>query len=378
MTKARLTKYRGDLSPAQIAHGINAARRNARRLADDAKLLLDSGRYPTAAAIAALSVEESGKSSVLRGLALSPNVDVRRNAWRDYRSHRSKNAAWILPELVAKGARDLDSLRLAADSSAEHTAILDQLKQIGFYTDCLGDAHWSEPAEVIDEDLARSLVGIANLLAREGTVTEREMELWVEHMRPVYGAPPVLMKAALLNWFAAMRENGLWEDGDIGVDAFVWGEATLQMLLEFWEGFAAFVAREGEIVTRINSPTPQHWLGISGVGRPGFHLYGVICTWSPSGGHELRAELVINGHDADHYFDLLHADRQDVEEEHKFSDEMEWYNPAGVQQGNIYWRLPTDFGDRELRTGQYRWLLERVEALHRILAPRVNALPVPE
>ena len=108
MTKARLTKYRGDLSPAQIAHGINAARRNARRLADDAKLLLDSGRYPTAAAIAALSVEESGKSSVLRGLALSPNVDVRRNAWRDYRSHRSKNAAWILPELVAKGARDLD------------------------------------------------------------------------------------------------------------------------------------------------------------------------------------------------------------------------------------------------------------------------------
>ncbi len=287
MTKTRLTKYRGDLSPAQIAHGINAARRNARRLADDAKLLLDSGRYPTAAAIAALSVEESGKSSVLRGLALSPNVDVRRNAWKDYRSHRSKNAAWILPELVAKGARDLDSLRLAADSSAEHTAILDQLKQIGFYTDCLGDAHWSEPAKVIDENLARSLVGIANLLAREGTVTEREMELWVEHMRPVYGAPPILMNTALLNWFAAMRQNGLWEDGDIGVDAFVWGKATLQMLLDFWEGFAAFVAREGEIVTSINALRPQHWLGISGVGRPGFHLYGVICTWSPSGGHEL-------------------------------------------------------------------------------------------
>ncbi len=49
---------------------------------------------------------------------------------------------------------------------------------------------------------------------------------------------------------------------------------------------------------------------------------------------------------------------------------MEWYNPTGVQQRKIYWRLPTDFGDRDLRTDQYRWLLERVEALHRILAPR--------
>ena len=72
------------------------------------------------------------------------------------------------------------------------------------------------------------------------------------------------------------------------------------------------------------------------------------------------------------------SDRHDVEEEHEFGDEMEWYNPTGVQQRKIYWRLPTDFGDRDLRTDQYRWLLERVEALHRILAPRVKVLPVPQ
>lgn len=40
--------------------------------------------------------------------------------------------------------------------------------------------------------------------------------------------------------------------------------------------------------------------------------------------------------------------------------------------------LTCDFMDRDLHTDQYRWLLERVEALHRILAPRVKALPVPE
>ncbi len=122
MSKAKLRQYSGELDAAQISCGMNAACRNARRLADDARLLLDAGRYPTAASLAALSIEESGKASVLRGLALAPTEEARRRAWKDYRSHRSKNAAWILPELAAKGARDLEALRLAADPSAEHTA----------------------------------------------------------------------------------------------------------------------------------------------------------------------------------------------------------------------------------------------------------------
>ena len=153
---------------------------------------------------------------------------------------------------------------------------------------------------------------------------------------------------------------------------------TQRMQLIFWEGFAEFVSRKGAIVKKTHSPRPQHWLGMLGVGRGGFFLVGVVSTWSEGGGHELRAELVITGQDTDHYFDLLHANRHDVEEEHEFSDEMEWYNPTGAQQRKIYWRLPTDFGDRDLRTDQYRWLLERVEALHRILAARVMALPVPQ
>ena len=48
-----------------------------------------------------------------------------------------------------------------------------------------------------------------------------------------------------------------------------------------------------------------------------------------------------------------------LDEEYEFSDEMEWYNPTRAQQRKIYWRLLTDFGDQDLRTDQYRWLLER-------------------
>lgn len=203
---------------------MNAARRNARRLADDAKLLLDAGRVPTAASLAALSIEESGKVNVLRHLAFSPNDDARRRAWKDYRSHRSKNAAWILPELVAAGARDLESFRPAVDPKAEHTAVLDQVKQIGLYTDCLADAHWSEPEKVIEQELAKSLVAIADLFAKEETVTVKEIELWIKHMRPVYGAPLDWMKTALLNWYAEMREDGLWEEGVVSVETFLRGQ----------------------------------------------------------------------------------------------------------------------------------------------------------
>lgn len=61
MTSSKLPQFKGELSAAQIASGMNAARRNARRLADDARLLLDAERFSSAASIAVLSIEESGK-----------------------------------------------------------------------------------------------------------------------------------------------------------------------------------------------------------------------------------------------------------------------------------------------------------------------------
>ena len=78
--------------------------------------------------------------------------------------------------------------------------------------------------KAIDERLAKQLVSIADLLALEQSFTSREIELWTEHMLPVYGAPLDEMKAALLRWYAAMREAGLYTDGDIDVESFVRGD----------------------------------------------------------------------------------------------------------------------------------------------------------
>jgi len=144
---------------------------------------------------------------------------------------------------------------------------------------------------------------------------------------------------------------------------------TQQTQLAFWKGFAEFVSRKGTVVKKTHSPRAQQWLGIAGVGRTGFFLQGLITVWNG----ELKAELQITGQDTDHYFDLHYAARHELAKVHEI-DYLEWYNPDGVQRRSIHWRCSTDFGDPDLRTEQYRWLLDRAEALHRILAPRVKEL----
>ena len=163
--------------------------------------------------------------SILRHFAMARDLPDWRRIWEDYRNHRSKNVGWILPDLVAAGARDLDSLHLAAQADAEHTALLDNVKQIGFYSDCLGNAHWSEPEKVIDRRLAQMLVKIADLFAAKEAVTSEEMELWISHLGPAYGSTLETMKEALLNWYRAMNDAGLLPQNDTLVEPFIMGSS---------------------------------------------------------------------------------------------------------------------------------------------------------
>jgi AbiV family abortive infection protein len=220
MTGSNLQQYRGSLNAGQVSNGINAAARNCRRLIDDSKLLLGNQRYPSAASLAILAIEEAGKVSILREVALEKTPEERAKAWRRYRSHTKKNVAWILPQLVAEGAKRLKDLRPLFDEKSEHPRILDDVKQVGFYTDCLGKAHWSEPAVVVDEALARELVSIAEVLKPTAEVTTREIELWIKHVGPAWRGPMEWMKKALLNWRAEMVEEGLAVN-DKGWEAFL-------------------------------------------------------------------------------------------------------------------------------------------------------------
>lgn len=222
----KLASYKGRLSFAQIAEGMTAASENAARLAQDAKLLLDAGRLPTACSLAALSIEESGKVSILRAMSLVRDDNELKDEWKRYRSHTNKNVQWLFPQLVAQGARKLDDFRPLFEKDAEHPYLLDQVKQLGFYTDCLGNSgHWSIPEEVIDSELAAQIVATAELLSSASPTSKREIELWVKHVGPVWKKDLSLMKCAVANWYQAMQEEGLAPDGENGMEKFMYDEA---------------------------------------------------------------------------------------------------------------------------------------------------------
>src|SRR5581483_1935509 len=218
----KLDQYKERLSPAEIADGINAAQRNAQRLAIDARILLQAGSHATAAAIAALSIEEAGKTSILRQLALAATPADIKATWRDYRSHTSKSSAWILPQLVARGARKLDDFFSLFDPDSDHPDLLNQVKQIALYTDCYGERHWSEPTNVLTAELATQLVLTAEVLAKGSIVTAREIELWVEHLGPVWKRDPAWLRKALENWYSALQAEGLKEPGPNRMAGFIW------------------------------------------------------------------------------------------------------------------------------------------------------------
>src|SRR5690606_22607539 len=95
------------------------------------------------------------------------------------------------------------------------------LKQLGFYTDCLGKVNWSQPADVITEEVSTSMVRLAEIFSEKEEATELEIELWVKHMRPVWKSE--WMKQGLVNWHDDMVAHGLADDPG-GMERFVFGD----------------------------------------------------------------------------------------------------------------------------------------------------------
>jgi AbiV family abortive infection protein len=221
MAAKKLDQYTGTLNPAQIAAGMNAALQNARRLADDATLLLDNKRHCSATALAILSIEESGKLSILRMLASADSADQAKGIWREYRSHTKKNVMGAFLDLFIQGARRLDHFAPLFDQAAEHPHLIDQIKQLALYSDCLGDAHWSEPQEVIDESLARSMVLMASLLSKDKEVLSIEIELWVRYVAPHLHGNRETAERSLEMWYAEMQRRGLAPEGRNAMAQFV-------------------------------------------------------------------------------------------------------------------------------------------------------------
>ena len=205
----RLVHYKGFLTTEKIAFGMTAAGQNAKRLADDAQRLFDAERYPSALSLAVLSLEESGKHSILREMSTATTGEQILGLSKRYRRHTSKHTLTLMPERIANGARRAIEFAECVEGGATgEKATYDSLKQIGFYTDCLGKGHWSIPTDVIGRSIAEILVRFAiTTSATEKVTSNREIELWVTHMQAGFTRP------RLIAWASAMVSEGLSPDG---------------------------------------------------------------------------------------------------------------------------------------------------------------------
>jgi AbiV family abortive infection protein len=232
---SQVTQYRGALTPEQASEGIALARANASRLIADAELLLDADRHPSAIALAILAIEELGKVQIIKMIVLHSEEAALKKSWREYRSHRAKNVQWIIPSLAAGGARTLIDLKPATDIEGEHTAMLDTIKQLAFYTDCLNASpHWSAPVDVIDPEFAESIIAVAKLLNRDRVTEVKELELWVELFGPYYDKPG--MVEALLRFQQRMVDEGLTDTPVATMEAFVRGQPIAATSAETGDG----------------------------------------------------------------------------------------------------------------------------------------------
>lgn len=115
MRKKKLnTQYNGALTAKQVADGMNAARENALRLYEDAKSLFDARRFPSACALAVLSIEEAGKLAILRRMSGVTDGTKLKALWREYRTYTAKNRMWIIRDLALSDARTIGDMKKIA------------------------------------------------------------------------------------------------------------------------------------------------------------------------------------------------------------------------------------------------------------------------
>ena len=151
---------------------------------------------------------------------------------------------------------------------------------------------------------------------------------------------------------------------------------TKEMQLRYWTAFRdVLLSTEGP--ARPQKAHPDNYL-IMTIGRSGFHLAG----GTNSRDSWIRAELYLNHgelkkrapySDANAYFHALEQAREAIERELKFSLEWEGLSTKGSCRVATYKRHcdPTDESDWPV---QHKWLADRLNRLHRVLAPRIKVL----
>lgn len=153
--------------------------------------------------------------------------------------------------------------------------------------------------------------------------------------------------------------------------------ATQQMQIDYWTGFAEYVSRNGRIVRATSPPYPQSFLVVARMGKIGTCGFALEAAMNTRDG-QIRAALELKGEieDTAYCFDRLRRDGDAIEKD--LGDDLVWHEPVGRRRRSIQRLLTADVWTRAGRPEQYGWLLDSVEAMHRILVPRISVMRTPQ
>src|SRR4051812_47269225 len=124
--------HNGKLTPKQLFEGIQVTLNNSKSLYEDAVLLFEAERYPRAASLAILSIEEVGKAYILGMMAISDDNEELTKLWKNFTRHTSKNFLGVIINRLLAGDRTIDNLLTTIKNGAD---ALNYIKQQGFYVD---------------------------------------------------------------------------------------------------------------------------------------------------------------------------------------------------------------------------------------------------
>ena len=160
-----------------------AAARNARRLLDDAELLLIRGRSPSAYSLAVLAFEEAGKAWLCVIAMMVPD-DIRPE-WPHgdlVARHVDKlMAAHVMAHMVTTAYAGRDMITCLADIGEDLEELArahDHAKQRGLYADLLDGAVW-EPSGVTKDEAKRMVAVVRGLLDHGGSLVDPEFIVWL-------------------------------------------------------------------------------------------------------------------------------------------------------------------------------------------------------
>lgn len=179
--------YEAELTPAQAAAAMQAARMNAMELLDTADILFTLKRFPHSVVFSTLAIEEIGKLPILQTILLGFG-GLRSTHWKSYRQHRAKTKPLnigiqsrvraVFPEISLDEAKEI-----AARGPTPNELEAD--KQQAIYSDCLDvsgtfvchlpkNVNWRQQAW---DRLCEARAIILGLRDR----TPEELSVWLKH-----------------------------------------------------------------------------------------------------------------------------------------------------------------------------------------------------